>query len=357
MSPDRTSNSFSGITESFELHANIVAATPVVAPFATCDRDDVIDAGETGRIVVAVANRGAKPLVGAAVTLVSTTPGVRIMSPTTTLDLGPYESTTLAIDIALDDTATGPLEGTFELAIVGADTCEATTLAVSARFDVDDVPLRSATDGFDTSSSIWRSTFFAIWTHERETALDGYWHGVGLPQISTAAFESPPLKAGAGPVTITFEHRYQFESDGTTHFDGGVIEFSVDDGETWIDMLSLVPTIGYGETPIESSTNPIAGQRAFVRTSAGHPAMETVTLDLGTQLANLDFRIRFRIATDNTGASTGWDVDNVAFTGIVGDAVPGAGRRWERLRCCARRRRSGDAGRRWVLWGEHVARR
>jgi hypothetical protein len=283
----------------------------------------VIDGGETGRVVVSLANHGAKALAGATVTLTSTTPGVTVTTAPFTLDLPAYEATTLAIDIALDPTIATPLAGAFEIAIAGGDTCEAPLVVkATARLNVDDVPKSSATDTFDTEAQVWEPTFFAIWQHQRSSALDGFWHGFGLPQIADGSIESPVLEAGAEPVTMTFTHRYQFESSGTVHFDGGVIEFSLDDGDTWIDMLSIVPTIAYGATAIGSQGNPLEGQRAFVGTSPGHPATETMTLDLGTEFANRTFRVRFRIGTDPTGASTGWDIDGVTFTGLVNTPFP-----------------------------------
>src|SRR5262249_10777174 len=34
------------------------------------------------------------------------------------------------------------------------------------------------------------------------------------------------------------------------------------------------------------------------------------------------FRIRFRLGTDTKGGAPGWEIDNVAFTGIVGTPFP-----------------------------------
>jgi hypothetical protein len=61
---------------------------------------------------------------------------------------------------------------------------------------------------------------------------------------------------------------------------------------------------------------------AFGGQNDAYPEMDTVTLDLGTALADQTFRIRFRIGTDGGKGDTGWDIDNVAFTGIEGTPFP-----------------------------------
>jgi hypothetical protein len=322
VSPLRDSFDFAGIVESNVVSANVLSERPIVTAFARCDEDDVIDAGETGRIVVAIANRGGKPLTAASVALTTTTPGVTVASAPSTLDLDAYASTTLAFDIDVDESITEPREGAFEIAITGGgDSCQdPQVIPIKARINVDDVVASSTTDTFDAEVSPWQVTFVAIWQRLRETALDAHWHGVAPAVFSDGQLESPLLTAGVDPVTMTFEHRYSFEATADSVFDGGVVEISFD-GTTWQDVQTLV-TIPYGTTPLAGVGNALAGRVGFTGDSPGYPATETVTLDFGTQLASLPFKIRFRLATDNSGASVGWDIDNVAFTGLAGTPFP-----------------------------------
>ncbi|MBA2545184.1 MAG: hypothetical protein H0V17_36415, partial [Deltaproteobacteria bacterium] len=322
VSMPRDSLVFTGVVESLEVHANVIAEAPVLAAFSSCDRDDVVDAGERGRIVLAISNRGGKSLAGATAALTTTTPGVSVTSSPIVLDLDSYEATAIAFDFVLDPTITEPVDGAFELSIRGGDSCQdPLTIAIPARLNVDDVVSSSATDSFDAGSSPWQSTFVAIWKLHRETALDGSWRGVAPAVFSDGSLESPPLTAGSGPLTLSFTHRYSFETTNGSVFDGGVIEYSLD-GSTWIDVMTLVPAIPYGATPLAGVGNALAGRVGFTGNSPGYPATETLTLDFGTQLADQMFKIRFRLATDNTNASAGWDVDDVVFTGIVGTPFP-----------------------------------
>ena len=55
---------------------------------------------------------------------------------------------------------------------------------------------------------------------------------------------------------------------------------------------------------------------AFVAQNPSYPDMDTVTLDLGTDYAGETVRLRFRIGTDQAQGAGGWDLDDLAFSGI-----------------------------------------
>ncbi|HEY0987647.1 MAG TPA: hypothetical protein VGD80_11375, partial [Kofleriaceae bacterium] len=103
-----------------------------------------------------------------------------------------------------------------------------------------------------------------------------------------------------------------------------VVEISTNNGATWADISTLANP-GYNTTLTgtpDTTGNPLAGRPAYGRTNAAFPAMETVTLNLGSALAGQTFRVRFRVGSDaNTGAP-GWEIDNVAFTGLAGTPFP-----------------------------------
>jgi hypothetical protein len=122
---------------------------------------------------------------------------------------------------------------------------------------------------------------------------------------------SPAMHVGAGPLSISFRHRFSFESGG---WDGGVVELSKDGGASWIDV---------GTTAYNGSTNPVtstpigASRRAFVNRIVGWPNFANVTLNLGTAFANQDVNVRFRIGADESTGAPGWDIDDISFSGIT----------------------------------------
>jgi len=327
VSPPRNSTNFVGIVESFEVKGLLAPGAATLASTARCDTDDVLDAGESARITVPVANPGPAALADVNVTLTTTTPGVHISRPTVAIGaLASHGTASAAFTVSLDDTVTTAVAGAFTATITSSNGCNTTTsVPLAIGLNTDDVAQGSATETFNARSFAWTTTGTpGVWTHPRPTPLDGVLSGADATSPGDANAVSPPITAGGGPVTISFSHRFAFEANAANAFDGGVIEYSTDGGTTWLDISGLADP-GYNVTLTgtpDVSGNPIAGRRAYGRTNASTPATDTVTLNLGTQLAGQTFRLRFRQGSDlNTGAA-GWEIDNLAFTGIVGKPFP-----------------------------------
>ncbi|HEU0037006.1 MAG TPA: M36 family metallopeptidase [Kofleriaceae bacterium] len=328
VSPPPESTDFIGIVESTEVKGRAEPGVTTFLDTQSCDSDGVLDAGETAKLTIPVQNPGHVAVTDVTVTVTSTTPGITVVSPPVTMTtLAPYTSSDVEVEVKLDAGATGPIDGELAVAISATGSCvPEVTNTVKLRLDVDDVEASSATDTFDTAASVWTPTVDAgdVWKHERETGLDGNWHGLDQGALSDTALVSPALQATADqPVSVTFTHRYSFEFSQDTAFDGGVVEISTDGGATWQDVTALGANPGYGTVAIiGDSGNPLAGRVGFTGDSAGYPGTTTATLDFGTQLAGKTFQLRFRIGTDQAAGAPGWELDDVAFTGIVGTPFP-----------------------------------
>jgi Fungalysin metallopeptidase (M36)/PA domain len=326
ISPDRNSTTFVGIVESNEVKGNLVAGAPSIQVTSSCDGDDVLDGGETARITVPLSNTGPAALASVSVTLSSTTPGVHILAPTVAIGaVAAYGASSATFDISLDNTATTVLSGDFNLQLASSNGCTA-ALAVpfSTRLNTDDVANSSANDTFDAAASVWVPTGAGAFSHNRRSALDGFWFGADLGEPSDSSLTSPAVTAGTGPVIITFQHRFSFEGTVATAFDGGVVEYSTDGGVTFQDISALAnPGYNVTLTGTPGTTgNPLAGRLAYGATNAAFPATEVVTLNLGTALAGQTFRIRFRAGSDTNTGAPGWEIDNLTFAGIVGTPFP-----------------------------------
>lgn len=105
-------------------------------------------------------------------------------------------------------------------------------------------------------------------------------------------------------VYMHFRHAYDFEPP---NYDGGVVEYSLDNGATWLDAGSLVDTNGYNGTIASAYSNPLAGRRAFCGRSNGYISTR---LNL-TSLKGSSISFRFRIATDSSVGGYGWFVDDI----------------------------------------------
>ncbi|MFT7525857.1 MAG: bacillolysin [Arenicella sp.] len=111
-----------------------------------------------------------------------------------------------------------------------------------------------------------------------------------------------------------FDHKYDLESG----FDGGVIEYSIDDGSNWLDAESLMTGRAYDGVLSNDFENPLGGRAAFSGTQSDYT---TTQLDLSS-LVGETAKFRFRVGTDSSEAATGWHVDDVEVFQCVGSGGP-----------------------------------
>ncbi len=122
--------------------------------------------------------------------------------------------------------------------------------------------------------------------------------------IATSA--SIALPAGS-QVYLRFNHAYGFEYAAANNYDGGMLEYSLDGGASWLPTTGLASVNGYGGALYATSGNPLAGRQAFVGQSNGYISSR---FDL-SPLAGQSVRLRFRIGTDTNVGDFGWFIDDV----------------------------------------------
>lgn len=323
VSPSRNSNGdLAPVTESFDVRPNIaVTSIETNDDVDSCDLDGTLDGGETGRVLVEVANKSPIDLAGpTTVTLSTTTAGVSFPGgPTAELgQVGPFAARSVSIDIALDDSFddVGLLELTVTVQNAGA--CVTSVAEVrTPRINADEAPQSSRTETVEAEAPPWSKTGTgadALWSRTEVGPGAHAWHGADSGSATDTQLVTPPIQVSAtGNFQISFEHAYDFEVAQNLFFDGGVIELSSDGGATWQDISAFADP---GYTQVLATGNPMAGRRAYAGQSAGFPALAPVSLDLGTALAGRTVSLRFRIGTDVGGSGAGWTIDNIAFQGI-----------------------------------------
>jgi hypothetical protein len=114
---------------------------------------------------------------------------------------------------------------------------------------------------------------------------------------------------------LHFHHAYELESD----WDGGVVEYSTDNGATWTDAGSLFDHNGY-TTTLTGSPNPLAGRATFSGSSHGY---RSARLNLSS-LAGQNVRFRWRMGLDTSIENMGWFVDEVRIYTCGSAATPSA---------------------------------
>ena len=125
-------------------------------------------------------------------------------------------------------------------------------------------------------------------------------------------------------VLLTFRHNFNLEAsdlDPDLGFDGGVLELSTDGGNTFQDILAAgggFVSGGYNRTIATDRGSPIAGRQAWSGNSNGF-----VTTVVGLSGANLlQGRLRWRMASDNSGGNEGWRIDSLYMTWCEGMGTP-----------------------------------
>ena len=152
------------------------------------------------------------------------------------------------------------------------------------------------------------------------------WQGPNAATTSDVTLVSPLLAVGDSDedLVVSFEHRFSFGSG-----DGGVIDISLDRGETWDDVAAYTDAGYNGVIDGGDTGGSFTNRSAFVGESLSWPATDNVSLNFGTMFSGQVIQIRFRIATNATDGAHGWEIDNISADGIDNDpfwaAVPNSG--------------------------------
>jgi serine protease AprX len=117
---------------------------------------------------------------------------------------------------------------------------------------------------------------------------------------------------------LTFRQNFNLEAsseDPDLGFDGGVLEISLDNGNTYQDIIEAGGTFemgGYNRTISTDRDSPIAGRRAWSGNSGG---FITTVVNIGA--FGPEARLRWRMASDTSGSGEGWRVDTLYITACV----------------------------------------
>jgi hypothetical protein len=129
--------------------------------------------------------------------------------------------------------------------------------------------------------------------------------------VTDARLVSPAISLPAEASYLTFRHTYAFEAPD---WDGGVLEISVNGG-AWTDLGPQIVLGGYTGVIETGTPNPLAGRPAWVAGTIG--PMTEVVVNLAPY-AGQSVRLRWRLGADNFVSGTGWSVDNVVISRLVG---------------------------------------
>ena len=175
--------------------------------------------------------------------------------------------------------------------------------------------IESGLSSFVTSSSVGPTRWSEVewYAHSGLRSLYGHDSASGPGDSSIATASPITLPPGA---FLHFAHSFGFH---TPDRDGGVVEYSIDGGTTWLDAGSLFDANGYRGTIATGFSNPLAGRAAFIGTSHGYGSSR---LNLSS-LAGQSVRFRWRLGVDTSGFDLGWYLDDIRIYQCSGAQITG----------------------------------
>jgi hypothetical protein len=325
VAPPRGSTTHTPVVESFVMGGVITPQQITVDDsLLSCNHDGILDNGEAGKVTVTLRNTGTLPIDAiATITEESGTlqfpHGNRIHFVTT----APFQSATASVIVAMDGAAP-KVPFTIKASI------DATNLAVPGAVSVQGsftgnyqlVTGSSSSDTMEDPSSVWTPGGNSMldssqpWQFQSD-AGGGRWSIPDAAAPSDQWLITPALPVqSTGTAGFTLHHRYTFEADSSSNYDGGVIEISTDDGKTWSDLGAAMTGNGYTGV-VWTDNTVLANRHAFVGQSAGYPAYVNTSATLPSSVLGQTIRLRFRVGTDPAVGAAGWDLQGLQLSGIV----------------------------------------
>jgi|GEM_PF-3419328 len=288
-----------------------------------CDGDGLPDAGETLDLHVTVRNLGGTHAQGVQATLRPVSDRLFVESGERSygdLEAKHFEEQVFRIRVGTTTTCLTPGSLALDLTAAG-DYAVTRTIDLMLESDIDFV----AQQFFDDVEGNGSGGF----THYSEAGSDDWaiattaafspthsWFASDQGAVTNVSLQTPPLFVSSSSV-LSFRHKYVLES----RFDGGVLEISTDDGDTWTD---IGPDYNSSQNPLGPAFGgPFAPGKAFWSGSSGGFVQTSVNLGamaspLGAPLyAGKTVLVRWRLGCDNENSQApfeGWWIDDIRLT-------------------------------------------
>ncbi len=312
------------VTESFATPN--IALGGVTVSDAQCNNNGFPEPGETVTLTVPLTNQYAvtpatsvsATLVGGATVNYGTISGGQTIAMPFDYSIPPGTPCGSTITLTFDvSSSLGNVQRTYVLQIGQPG---APTVVISENFD--GVAAPNLPVGWTTSAS---GSLPRPWVTRSDTSVSApNSAAVGTPyptNTSDDALVSPAFAVPGGTVSLTFTHRYSFE---TPAYDGGRIEIKIGAG-SFTDIITAGGSFivgGYNGTISSCCSNPIGGGMGFVGASSGPYTTTTVNLPAAAAGQMVQLRWRAGYDTSAAGGDPSWAIDNVSVSAPTFSCAP-----------------------------------
>ncbi len=135
---------------------------------------------------------------------------------------------------------------------------------------------------------------------------------------SDKSLDTPGIPITSASAQLRFRNFYSFEGNGVNYYDGAVLEVSSPNinGGAFTDITNAAVggsfvSGGYVGTIAATFGNPLAGRAAWGQGSNGYL---TTVANLGPNVAGQTIKLRFRMGSDSSVGSMGWQIDSLTIT-------------------------------------------
>ncbi len=235
------------------------------------------------------------------------------------------------------------LMGSYGITLKDCASVSNATLAVEMYMPISGFSTDMCPAGKSIISTIFSDNFesgYSKWATDNRTGTTAWSPSTNNPYTPNNSLYGPDVSSVTdfdvrflNPVTLPansflhFNHAFNFETSNGVYYDGGVLEYSVNNGTSWVDISPLYSG-GYPYVNTSISTNfgnPLGGRLGFSGSTIYSYNSDYVSsrYDLSS-LVGQSVKFRWRIGTDTIGSALGWFVDDVSINqcGAVLPASP-----------------------------------
>lgn len=288
-----------------------------IATNSTCGDDNILDRGESGKLLIRVTNHSAKNLSGISLTF-DAPQFVDFTQANQNLSLDGFETRIIALPISLDTQASCLAELTIPVTINTTSGTYNDQLAITTAAKKSN-DKGTWTDGAEDPNSLMTSVLSLgddgwIQVNDRVNSGSQSWFTTNEGQYSDKSLVTPWMTFDGGGNVLTFSLAYDTEGSPSQYWDGMILEMRLAGSDLWFDIGHL-SSVAYDGQLYTNNT-----AQARFAWSGTELNWREATVDLGSQYVGQTGQIRFRMVSDINTAQEGVWIDDISITRVITDS-------------------------------------